>query len=136
MDALVMMWQPHDAQTTTLKFEGAKIDMYYILPEKEKVHTLQATRKAIGGEQNEQKTFQTKTLVLPTNTQVYVGSDGLLDQNNPQRKRLGTQKLHQHLLQNAHFSLPEQGKNIETMLKEYQQDTFQRDDILLIGYKL
>jgi serine phosphatase RsbU (regulator of sigma subunit) len=136
MDALVLAWKPHEADDFMLKFEGGKIDMHYVLPTHKQVDTLRATRKSIGGEQNEHKIFTTKILVLPAYTQIYVGSDGLLDQNDARRRRLGLQALSQVILQNAPLPISEQQKALQAMLADYMQGTFQRDDILWIGFRL
>lgn len=136
MDALVITWETFNAENIALQFEGAKLDMLYILPEKQAIQQLKGTRRAIGGDQNEKKAFLTQKLILPKSTQIYVGSDGLADQNNVNRKSFGNINLQSVLLKNAHLSLDTQKDNIYTVLQNYSTGTQQRDDILWIGFEL
>jgi serine phosphatase RsbU (regulator of sigma subunit) len=67
---------------------------------------------------------------------VYTGSDGLRDQNNVNRKRLGGERLQVVLQEHATLPLNEQKRALEEILDQYQRDTTQRDDILWMGIKV
>jgi serine phosphatase RsbU (regulator of sigma subunit) len=63
-----------------------------------------------------------------------MGSDGLADQNNKQRKRLTDAPILEALL--AHYpSLPAQHEAIQILLSAQMEGTTQRDDILFLGIK-
>lgn len=67
---------------------------------------------------------------------IYLGSDGLEDQNNKKRKKLGRKKL-KSIVQDYHnLPLDKQKEIFEKTLDEHMQDEFQRDDILWMGLRL
>ncbi len=119
-----------------LTFAGAKQSLYFIYDEKGTIEELKGDRKAIGGEQNQEKFFTNHNIQLKKGTWIYMGSDGLYDQNNPKRKRLGEKLLKEILLRNHHFPPLKQRQLLENALNEHQQNAEQRDDILWIGVKL
>ena len=65
-----------------------------------------------------------------------MGSDGYADQNNRERKRLGEKSLKTLLAHLSQFPLNKQKEILEAKLNEHMQGTQQRDDILLIGFKI
>jgi serine phosphatase RsbU (regulator of sigma subunit) len=123
-------------QETILHFAGAKRHLYYIHAQNPtEVGKVAGSRKAIGGLQNEKLEFAEHTLVLPAESIFYMTSDGLPDQNNHQRKRLGETPIFETLLQ--HYPvLPAQQQGLKMLLETYMQNTYQRDDILLLGVKV
>ena len=76
---------------------------------------------------------KTESFVCTRGTLLYLSTDGFPDQNNVQRKRLGSRTLMNLLFQNCLSSLDRQKKALEDSLELYMRDTDQRDDILLIG---
>lgn len=67
---------------------------------------------------------------------LYLGSDGLTDQNNAQREKLGTVRFKAHLSEIAHLPLEEQRQYLEDVLDDFQGQEEQRDDILWMGIRL
>jgi serine phosphatase RsbU (regulator of sigma subunit)/PAS domain-containing protein len=135
MDMVLISFQRSQNQTQ-LAFCGAKNSLYYILPQGQEVLELKGDRRAIGGEQNENKQFYTQHLTLPPGTLVYLGSDGIEDQNNLKRKKFGARYLRQILLENAQSPLHVQKLQLGAALAEHMAGTAQRDDMLLIGFKI
>ncbi|WP_027000386.1 SpoIIE family protein phosphatase [Eisenibacter elegans] len=135
MDMVLISFQRSQNQTQ-LAFCGAKNSLYYILPQGQEVLELKGDRRAIGGEQNENKRFHTQHLTLPPGTLVYLGSDGIEDQNNLKRKKFGARYLRQILLENAQSPLHVQKLQLGAALAEHMAGTAQRDDMLLIGFKI
>lgn len=115
-------------------FSGAKNSLYYT--QNGNVTTLKGDRKSVGGEQNEKKKFTNQHLSLPTGSMVYLSSDGFIDQNDIDRKRFGEKRLIDIFGQVAKLGMDEQQQYIENVLNTYMHDTYQRDDILLIGVKI
>ncbi|MES2731300.1 MAG: SpoIIE family protein phosphatase, partial [Bacteroidota bacterium] len=69
-------------------------------------------------------------------TWLYLTSDGYVDQNNAERKRLGSAKLC-GLIESAHYSSSNEQKLLfESVLDQHQQYAEQRDDITLFGVKI
>lgn len=75
-------------------------------------------------------------VMLKHNDMIYLTSDGLVDQNNPYRKKYGSKRLLDLLAQISKQPLELQKEAIEADLEEHRQDTAQRDDITLMGIKL
>lgn len=136
MDVALVALNYANAHTVQVEFAGAKRPLYYI-----KNHTLQhikGTRKAIGsyGVSTHHKPFESHHLTLPTGALLYLGSDGLVDQNNSQQKKFGSERLEVFLAAHATLPMSLQKRKLEQMLDEHTQGIEQRDDILWIGVKL
>ena len=66
---------------------------------------------------------------------IYLLSDGYIDQNNEKRKKIGSKNFTSTLNEIKDLEISEQIKFLEQKLDEWQQNTFQRDDITVIGIK-
>lgn len=119
-----------------ITFSGAKNHLFYFSSEENKSSILKGTRKSIGGIQNETKQFQNHELILSQGSFLYLGSDGLEDQNNAKRKNFGRNKVKSLIQEVYHLSPSKQKQAFENALKEHMQDTLQRDDILWMGIRL
>lgn len=136
MDVSLLAFRYTKEHTVQVKFAGAKRPLYYI-----KNHTLQrikGTRKAIGsyGTSTCHKPFESHELTLPKGALLYLGSDGLVDQNNPQQKKFGMERLEVFLASHATLPMALQKRKLAQALDEHMQDIEQRDDILWIGVRL
>ncbi len=136
MDAAVVCLQKNE-NGYHIEYASAKIPIYYFNPEQEGLQTLKADRQSIGGWHLESNIdFKNHQLDLPSSSIIYIGSDGLTDQNDERRKRFGVGKLTQILEENRHHTLKKQKEILSQSLDEYQGNEAQRDDIMLIGIKL
>lgn len=117
-------------------FAGAKNGIIYFDSQKNRLDTFQGTRKSIGGVQDERIQFENQHIILSDDSIIYLGSDGLEDQNNYRRKRFGRKHLLQLLNEIKSDSLKVQQAKIETTLENYMEGSSQRDDILWMGVKL
>ena len=135
MDAIVLVLKHHKDEVR-IAFEGAKNDLLYIDQSQQTLKELKGTRKSIGGEQSNDIHFETKHLSLKQSSIVYMGSDGLADQNNFKRKKLGKKQIKQLLLANAHLPMNTQKQTLLQALQAHMKGTEQRDDILWMGIKL
>lgn len=133
MDAVVVTLEPQGEQIL-MTFAGAKNNICYTL--QGELHELKGTRKSIGGFQDEVTQFNSQQITLPKGSMLYLGSDGLEDQNNQERKKFGRKRLQQLLSSIAHLSLVEQQIVIEQTLGDFMLGTEQRDDILWLGLRL
>lgn len=114
-------------------FAGAKRPLY--IHNKEGLKTINGDRLSIGST-HKSGNFHCKTTQVNQGDMLYLLTDGYIDQANPQRKRLGTERFHQLLKQHAQLSIQKQKEAFETALLEHQQNADQRDDITLVGLKL
>ena len=133
MDAVIVTLEPQE-DSTLMTFAGAKNNIYYAY--NKELCELKGTRKSIGGFQSEIIQFTSQELNLPAGSTLYLGSDGLEDQNNSVRKRFGRKRL-KNLLENlSHFPVTQQKASIEKTLDDYMEGCEQRDDILWMGVRL
>jgi len=136
MDLALCLLEKQDNGATKVHFAGAKRPLYYTEGGDSQIFTLKGSRKSVGGEQNEAIPFETQSITLPSNSCIYLCSDGITDQNDAERVKLGEGKLKYTLSTVASKSMKEQEQAIDLLLMTHQKGTLQRDDILLIGIKL
>jgi serine phosphatase RsbU (regulator of sigma subunit) len=80
--------------------------------------------------------FLNKEILLQNNDMFWLATDGIIDQNNAERKRFGTPRFIELLKIGKGMDLIEQKKLIEKELNNYQGHEEQRDDITIWGIKL
>jgi serine phosphatase RsbU (regulator of sigma subunit)/ligand-binding sensor domain-containing protein len=137
MDAAIVVLEKLPDGNTHINYAGARRPLYYASANNElKIEQIKGSRKSIGGHQNKEVLFENHTLSLPSNSVIYLGSDGLADQNNKQRKKFGAKKLESLLQEIVSLSLEEQKTRIEKALDDHMLGTSQRDDILWMGIRL
>ncbi|OJJ23696.1 hypothetical protein BKI52_04920 [marine bacterium AO1-C] len=135
MDASVIYIEPQNLQFK-ITFAGAKNRLMYFDAAKNELGEIRGTRKSIGGYQDVHKPYNETELMLPKDSVLYLGSDGLADQNNNLRKRFGWEMLKTILERNAHMPLDQQKELLVEAFQQYQQGEEQRDDILWMGLML
>lgn len=116
-------------------FAGAKRPLFYKADDK-KLEIIKGERRSIGGKYQFNIEFKEHCLLLNKSDVIYLSTDGLIDQNAPDRKKFGTQRLVSLLDAINHLSLDEQKQKIEKQLDSHQKDEPQRDDITLMGIKV
>ena len=135
MDAAVVSLE-QQVNHYKLTFAGAKGDLLYWNSKTRNMNRLRGNRKSLGGIQNNKIHFNNQEVILPQGSQVYLGSDGLKNQNDQQRKKFGAEYIENILLDHALFTLSDQKFKVEQALDKHMQGTSQRDDILWLGFKL
>lgn len=138
MDACICLLElPKDGEALVkVTYAGARIPLYYHLAGAEKIEMTKPTKRSLGGEQYTQKEFEETVLQLPKGSTLYFSTDGIVDQSNPERRRFGKARLIEALDQHKTKPLPEQGQEIASTIRDFQQEEEQRDDITLIGVRL
>lgn len=118
-------------------FCGAKRPLYYITPNDTEVQQLKGDRKSIGGVRSKRNTaeFTDQELTLKSGDILYLTSDGIIDQNDSERKRFGSERFLELLLSLRNVPMDSQGSLIRKSLDDYKKDEEQRDDISVIGIK-
>ena len=132
MDASVISLEKTHTHTN-IRFSGAKNNFYYY---SDGLYELKGDRKSIGGIQDESIRFTNQQLTLPAGGMLYLGSDGLEDQNNSTRKKFGRKRLQVLLSDIATLPVGDQKTKIKEALEHYMQDAEQRDDILWMGIRV
>jgi serine phosphatase RsbU (regulator of sigma subunit) len=119
-----------------VQYAGAKRPLFFVRKGASQVELLEGDRRSIGTKSKAEKPFTTQELIVEEGTSFYLSSDGFVDQNNPQREKLGTPKLKELIIQAVALTMDEQKHLFERALSQHQQDAQQRDDIVLIGIKV
>jgi len=115
-------------------YAGAKSGI--LIWKDEQLVRIKGTRKSIGGIQNESKTFENRVFSLQSGDLVYLGSDGLQDQNDSDRNKFSITRINS-LIEEIHpLPFDEQLQKFETTLDKFMEGTTQRDDILWFGLKV
>ena len=83
----------------------------------------------------EQK-FTQKEFEINPGDQIYMYTDGIIDQNNIARSRFGRRRLIETVNSNARLDLSEQIKKLEQQLDDFAQDSDQRDDITFLALRI
>lgn len=136
MDAAIVVWTPTTEGEVQVTFGGAKRPLFVKRPNSQEIEEIGSTRRSIGGEINASLPFIQQTLTLEKDSIMYLFSDGITDQNDIKRNRIGGNRLKEILLQNAHLPMNEQKANLERAVQTYMEGTIQRDDIVLVGVRL
>ena len=136
MDMGIVAWEEQKDGNFKITFAGAKNHLYYFNPCSENIALLKGDRVAIGGQQNDDISFTNKEIILPLESSIYMATDGFEDQNNVKRRSFGRKRLVKHLQENIHQPLAIQRQNLANALDEHMVGTTQRDDILLVGFKI
>ena len=97
---------------------------------------MKGTRKSIGGFQNRDICFENHTIELPKNSVIYASTDGFPDQHNVERKKFGKVRLEKLLADIVHLPFATQQQMLQDQLQEQMKGTDQRDDVLLLGFKI
>jgi len=121
-----------------LVFAGAKRNLYILQKNTAKLKKLKGDRKSIGGieEKIKKLNFSNHELLLSKGDCIYLSTDGIIDQNGPDRKRFGSKKLEEILVDTFDLSVKEQKSRIEKVLEDFMQNEEQRDDITLLGLRI
>ncbi|MCS7005088.1 MAG: SpoIIE family protein phosphatase [Cytophagales bacterium] len=116
-------------------FAGARRSLIYT--NRGELREEKGDKCSIGGIQRENiRTFQQKELILSKGEIIYLFTDGIVDQNNPQGKRLGSARFFSLIDEIKSLSMREQKALILAELASHQSSSLQRDDITVIGIKI
>ena len=116
MDVCLCRIEKLETNKYEIVYAGEKLPLYYYSLKTRQIAEVKADRISIGGirKRNKDVTFTNTRIELEKGDLLFMLSDGLIDQNNQQRKRFGTTKLLQVLNKNANLPLSIQHEIIET----------------------
>ncbi|WP_026999237.1 SpoIIE family protein phosphatase [Eisenibacter elegans] len=135
MDIAVLRLPKRDIAQEPALFAGAKLNLYVYRQGASTLDKVAGARRSVGGWQNPHTLFVDHDVALEPGIQLYMGSDGIQDQNNSQRKRLGDKAILGALLAEAQSPMQRQKEVVEALLNEHQGQELQRDDMLMVGLK-
>ncbi|MBN2893183.1 MAG: SpoIIE family protein phosphatase [Bacteroidales bacterium] len=127
-----------EKERTYITYSGAKISLFHYQKEKKQIEQIKGVRKSIGGVffKFTQIDFTNNQIIASKGDMIYMTSDGYIDQNNIERRRFGTKKLHSLLEKIAENELTVQQLIIEEEHEKWKNKEQQRDDISMIGIKI
>lgn len=138
MDLGMCLIEKTNNDSYTITYAGAKRPLLYFCTAEKKLNSINADRISIGGLKKHitNVTFSETQLELKKGDLLYLSSDGFIDQNGPDRKRFGSTKLKELILETASLPMIKQKAIFETELLEYMSGQEQRDDITLLGIRV
>ncbi|MCS6821119.1 MAG: SpoIIE family protein phosphatase [Microscillaceae bacterium] len=135
MDVCLCCLEKINKQEVKLTFSGAKRSLYYI--SQDNLYELKGDRISIGGWHVEnRRSFQNQERIIRKNDLLFLCTDGIIDNPNPNRKKFGEKRFENLLLEIAHLPMEIQKEKILQEVKLHQQDAEQRDDLTLLGLKI
>lgn len=136
----------HIEQTETageykVEVSSARSPIFYYSQRKQELIRLRGDHFSIG--QRRKRKFEVETidfsvrnLTLYSGDILYIGSDGLIDQNSPSRERFGTKRLLDITEKLAPLPLEEQRKELRKTINAFCGREPLRDDVLWVGMRL
>ena len=121
----------------TIEFAGAKNPLVYIT--NNQCFTIKGDPVPIGGLQKEEKReFTLHTITIDSPTNLYLFSDGYIDQfGGPESLKFTSKRFREMLFENHNLPMVAQQEKIETAIDEWiGTENSQIDDILVIGLHL
>ena len=126
-----------NGQIETVSYAGAKNPLYYYNKVQDELSTIGADRISIGGFNNEvEKHFTCHDIPVNKGDMFFMSSDGIIDQNNKDRKRFGTARFIKTIKENRDKEIKEIKATIENKLDEFMDGVDQRDDISVMGLRI
>ncbi len=138
MDLALCLAEEQADNTYLITYSGAKRPLYFYKSGASKIESVDATRVSIGG-RNAGKAkiiFEKHQLIFQKGDVLILSSDGIIDQNGPDRLRFGSQRFTETLFSNIHLSMNDQKFALEKALDYYVRNEDQRDDITVLAFKL
>jgi len=137
MDIGVVIMEPATDGYTHLTYAGAKRPLYYISTDKpQQICVVKGVRKSIGGLQQRNRVFENTQITLPKGSMLYGGTDGLTDQHDFNRAKLGSLRLKEILLEIHDLPIKEQETSLFAIIQSHMINTEQRDDMLWMGIRV
>lgn len=118
-------------------FAGAKHNLIIKKKGAERIQIIKGDRNSLGGHVIAYKShaFTNNELICNSDDLIYMYSDGFIDQNNRQRKRIGSNNFYMLIDEISNLDIAVQNTKMEDYLKDWQKKESQRDDISILIVK-
>ncbi len=124
-----------ESKTYQVTFAGAKLPIIIYKHQDKSVTRYRGSIRNIRSYSTSDEVFENDTFLLSAGDIIYMYTDGYIDQNNVNRKRIGTPKFLEIIRENSEKTMEEQKQFFEKFLDNWQTNTTQRDDITVLGLK-
>jgi serine phosphatase RsbU (regulator of sigma subunit) len=133
-DGMDMVMCSFDKRTGTMRFAGANLTVYVVTQGAVAEYRTDKGGISMG---SPERNFAITTLELKSGDLVYISSDGYYDQfGGDKDKRLGKRSFRDLLLMVSGMPMAEQHEYLNTYFTEWKQNSFQVDDVCLIGFRV
>lgn len=132
-DGMDMVMCCYDKRAKELKLAGANLSVHVMSNGALAEYRTDKGGICMGSPERE---FETTTVRLETGNQVYISSDGYYDQFGGERdKRIGKRAYRQKLVEVSDLPITQQHEKLLSFFQGWKGDSFQVDDVCLIGFK-
>jgi serine phosphatase RsbU (regulator of sigma subunit) len=143
-EVTICVWQANNTKHThseniLVKCCSSYRPVYVFRQADKKLETFIGSKLFIGNHQTQHyvaEKFITHEISVEKGDYFYLVTDGLTDQPNNKRKRLGSNTLQDNLQTIGHQAVDVQRKHIENLLANHAHKTDQRDDITLFAWEM
>lgn len=136
MDACICLIEHKIANQYIVTFAGANRTLNFYQNGTHKIQTLRGNRKTIGGLMPDvEPEFLNTRIYLSPGDVLILNSDGIVDQNNENRKKYTNTRFHAAILANIDKSMKVLGDKIAKDFDNFKGNAFQRDDITVLGLR-
>ncbi|MCC5945306.1 MAG: SpoIIE family protein phosphatase [Bernardetiaceae bacterium] len=118
-------------------FAGAKQNLHTKAPNPEApIVQHKGTRRSIGGRKLRKRPFEQHNLSVENGTTIYLFSDGIPDQHNSERRKIGSLNLIKKIQSLSTQPLNLQKEALHSYIDDFQGEAPQRDDMSWIAIRL
>ncbi len=137
MDMVICLIEKNTSEDIQVTFSGAKSPLIYFSQQSNEILRIKGSRKYLGGDQYWQKgQFEDEVMHLQSGDILYLSTDGFIDQNAKDRRRIGTPRMLKLLKEIKNERMEVQKERLLGLLNKYLDGTSQRDDITTLGIRL
>ncbi len=136
MDISLIRTEKQQNNKISIIFSGAKQSVFFYSKAKNTITKIRGDIKTIGGYFDDDIPFTNKKITAKEGDIIYLLSDGIIDQNAPDRKKIGTAGFQKIIEEIKGYTLDKQKDIILEKLKNHMGKTHQRDDITILGIKI
>ncbi|MBR4215994.1 MAG: SpoIIE family protein phosphatase [Bacteroidales bacterium] len=119
-------------------FCGTGSSIFYYDSEKDEMQRIKGVHRHLGltDETVIDNDFEEHEFIFKHGDKLFMITDGLVDQNNPQRKRFGTERFIRFVTQHRNNSVVDTGNTLAAELNAFMDGQPQRDDITVVGLSI
>jgi len=137
MDVCMCAFEFYDGHVRKLHYSGAKRNLLFFNHNEKKLYTIQSDRRSIGGVKfDPSELFSLESIDVNENDLFVLFTDGIIDQNDKDRKRFGSKTFTSIIEKNVNESPALIANVIDHELTVFMDKEVQRDDITVMIIKL